>query len=49
MKSSYGKDKPIGWMAPQDWDDTLALMKEFQGLETNLPASSFWTDTFQAP
>jgi NitT/TauT family transport system substrate-binding protein len=49
VKSSYGKDKPIGWMAQQDWEDTLSLMKQYQGLETNLPASSFWTDAFQAP
>lgn len=49
MKSSYGRDRPIGWMAQQDWDDTLALMKEYQGLETNLPAASFWTDAYMAP
>jgi NitT/TauT family transport system substrate-binding protein len=45
-RSAYGKDQPIGWMAPQDWEQTLALMKEFQGLETDMPASAFWTDAF---
>ena len=49
MKSTYGRDRPIGWMAQQDWDDTLALMKEYQGLETTLPAASFWTDAYMAP
>ena len=46
MRSSHGADKPTGWMAPQDWADTLALMKEFQALETTMPATAFWTDAF---
>lgn len=45
-RSTHGPDRPFGWMAPQDWDDTLSLMKEFQGLETTMPASAFWTDSF---
>jgi NitT/TauT family transport system substrate-binding protein len=46
MKSSYGPERPVGWMATEDWASTIALMKEFQGLETDLPASAFWTDAF---
>jgi NitT/TauT family transport system substrate-binding protein len=48
MHSSHGMAQPIGWMAPEDWSDTLALMKGYQGLQTDLPASAFWTDNFLA-
>lgn len=46
MQSPHAPGKPVGWMAPEDWSDTLALMKEFQGLETDMPATAFWTDAF---
>ncbi|MBS0562403.1 MAG: ABC transporter substrate-binding protein, partial [Proteobacteria bacterium] len=44
VKSPRGKDKPVGWMSPDDWSDTLALMKQYQDLKTDLPATAFWTD-----
>ena len=44
MRSPSGAGKPIGWMAAKDWASTLALMKEFQDLKTELPAASFWTN-----
>lgn len=46
LRSPHGPDKPIGWMAEQDWAETLALMKEFRDLQTDLPASAFWTNAF---
>ena len=46
MESPHGAGQKVGWMAEADWSGTLALMKEFQGLETNLPASAFWTNDF---
>ena len=44
MESASGAGQQVGWMAAQDWTSTLALMKEFQGLDTTLPASAFWTN-----
>ena len=44
VKGPDGTDKPVGWMSAKDWDGTLALMKEFQDLKTDLPAASFWTN-----
>jgi NitT/TauT family transport system substrate-binding protein len=46
MESPSGPGQKIGWMAEQDWTGTLALMKEFQDLQTTLPASAFWTNDF---
>ena len=44
MESASGAGQKVGWMSAQDWTSTLALMREFQGLDTALPASAFWTN-----
>jgi NitT/TauT family transport system substrate-binding protein len=44
VKSPHGPDQPIGWMSAEDWSDTLGLMKQYQDLHTDLPATAFWTD-----
>ena len=46
MASPHGEGQPIGIMSPEDWSSTLAVMKEYQGLDTNLPPTSFWTNDF---
>jgi NitT/TauT family transport system substrate-binding protein len=46
MKSPHGPDRPVGWMAAKDWADTLQLMKDYQDLKTDQPASAFWTDEY---
>lgn len=46
MKSPHGPERPVGWMAAQDWADTLQLMKDYQDLKTDQPASAFWTDEY---
>jgi NitT/TauT family transport system substrate-binding protein len=44
VRSARGPQRPIGWMAPEDWAETLSLMKEFQDLRTELPADAFFTN-----
>jgi NitT/TauT family transport system substrate-binding protein len=44
MRSPRGQERPIGWMAPEDWAETLALMKEYQELRTELNADAFFTN-----
>ena len=46
VESPRSKGKPIGVMVAEDWDDTLALLKKYQGLETDKTATDFWTDQF---
>lgn len=36
----------IGYAAPEDWQRTLDLMKEYRGLETDRTADSFYTNDF---
>jgi NitT/TauT family transport system substrate-binding protein len=44
VRSPRGPERPIGWMAPEDWAETLALMKEYQELRTELNADAFFTN-----
>jgi NitT/TauT family transport system substrate-binding protein len=44
VRSAHGADRAIGWMAQQDWAETLTLMKEFQELRTELNADAFFTN-----
>jgi NitT/TauT family transport system substrate-binding protein len=44
IKSPHGPDQPIGWMAAEDWAQTVALMKQYQDLHTDMPPAAFWTD-----
>ena len=46
IASPHGAGQPVGWMSAQDWDETLALMKQYQDLKTDKPASAFWTAAF---
>lgn len=38
--------RKIGYCAPEDWERTLELMVAYRGLETDRPASSFYTNEF---
>lgn len=46
VKTPRGPDQPIGWMSDKDWDETLALMKQYQDLQTDMPPSAFWTNAY---
>jgi len=44
-KNSTGR---IGWGAQADWDQTLNLLKQYRGLETSQPWTTFHTNDFVA-
>lgn len=46
LYSKNNKDKKLGFNVPQDWEDMLNLMKKFNGLETDKPATAFYTNDF---
>ena len=46
MPSKATAGKPIGYLAPEDWIQTLSLMKQYMGLETNMNADAFYTNQF---
>ena len=46
LHSPHGANKPVGWMAAEDWADTVSLMKDYQDLKTDLPPTAFWTDAY---
>ena len=46
MKTPATKGLPTGTFAESDWQDTLDLMKKYQGLETDKPVTAFFTNEF---
>lgn len=44
VRSRSAPSAPLGRMHPGDWDMTLALMKEYQELKTDLKADAFYTN-----
>ena len=46
LYSKANKDKKLGLNVPSDWDDMLTLMKKYNGLETDKPATAFYTNDF---
>ena len=46
LVSSATEGKPIGWGALSDWESTEKLLKQYGNLETDRPASAFFTNDF---
>lgn len=46
LESPGTKGKPIGYGAPEEWEQTLQLMKKYRDLQTDKPASFFYTNEF---
>ena len=46
LYSKANKDKKLGMNMAADWDDMLALMKKYNDLQTDKPASAFYTNDF---
>lgn len=46
LESPASKGKPLGYMAPTDWADTLDIMKKFQDVTTDMQAPDFYTNQF---
>ena len=46
LYSAGNKDKVLGLNVPSDWEDMLALMKTYNELKTDQPATAFYTNDF---
>jgi NitT/TauT family transport system substrate-binding protein len=46
LYSKANTEKKLGLNVASDWDDMLNLMKKYNGLETDKPASAFYTNEF---
>ncbi len=44
--STNTQGKPIGYSAPLDWEHTMDLLKKYRDLQTDKPASFFYTNDF---
>lgn len=46
LESPASKGKGIGFGAPEGWERTVSLLKEYRGLKTDKEASHFYTNEF---
>jgi NitT/TauT family transport system substrate-binding protein len=46
IASPANKGKPFGYSAPEDWDRTMNILKEYRDLKTDKPASAFYTNAY---
>jgi NitT/TauT family transport system substrate-binding protein len=46
VHSPATRGHPIGWAAPEDYERTLQLVREYRSVQTDRPASSFFTNEF---
>jgi NitT/TauT family transport system substrate-binding protein len=46
MQSKASEGLPLGHFAPQDWADTLALMKQYQDLDTDISSDVLFTNEY---
>lgn len=46
LYSPSNKDKRLGYNVPADWDSMLGLMKQYNDLKTDKPATAFYTNDF---
>jgi len=46
LYSKANADKKLGFHVASDWDDMLSLMKTYNGLQSDKPATAFYTNQF---
>jgi NitT/TauT family transport system substrate-binding protein len=46
LYSKNNTDKRLGYNVAKDWEDMIALMKQFNDLQTDKPATAFYTNDF---
>ena len=46
LYSKNNAEKRLGYNVPKDWEDMIELMKKYNDLQTDKPASAFYTNDF---
>lgn len=49
LHTANTKGKPLGWMAREDWQQTLDVLKGYGGLKDPLPFEKYYTNEFISP
>lgn len=49
LKSPGNRDGRIGYNVPEDWASALEILKKYKDLQTDQPASAFYTNAFIPP
>lgn len=46
IPSEANKGKPFGYSAPEDWDRTMKILKEYRDLNTDKPSTAFYDNQY---
>ncbi|MBI2880324.1 MAG: ABC transporter substrate-binding protein [Candidatus Tectomicrobia bacterium] len=46
IRTERTQGKPLGWMAKEDWEDTIRILSQYGGLKNPLPADRYYTNQF---
>ena len=46
IHTQYTKNRPLGWMAKEDWVQTQDLLSKYGGLESTLPVEQYYTNEY---
>ena len=46
FRSDATQDQPLGWMSADDWRQTVAVLRDYGGLESEPPLDALYTNEF---
>jgi NitT/TauT family transport system substrate-binding protein len=46
IHTTHSQGKPIGWMAEQDWQETIDLLTRYSDLKSNRAPKEYFTNDF---
>jgi NitT/TauT family transport system substrate-binding protein len=46
VTTKYSKGKPFGWMAKEDWEQTLTVLEKYGGMKGRKATEAYYTNEF---
>jgi len=46
LTTQYSKEKPMGWMAKEDWEQTLTVLERYGGMKGRKATEAYYTNEF---
>jgi NitT/TauT family transport system substrate-binding protein len=46
LTTPHSKGKPLGWMAKEDWEQTLNVLEKYGGMKGRKPTEAYYTNDF---
>ncbi|MBI2881237.1 MAG: ABC transporter substrate-binding protein [Candidatus Tectomicrobia bacterium] len=49
LRTKHTQGKPLGWMAQEDWEETIGTLTRYGGLKNPLSVNRYYTNDFVSP